>query len=88
MGDGDFPTVWQEFLGTVAWAGADESALIAKLKTAGWDAPLSVVQAEPQDVLENLELSGPQRALVRRAVMATTKWSAKLEFASGANGLG
>ena len=74
-----FPTDWQAFLGTVAGAGADESALIAKLKTAGWDAPLSLVQADPQDVLESLEISGPQRAFLRRAVMAATKLSAKLE---------
>ena len=74
-----FPEDWQVFLGTVAGAGADESALIAKLKEASWTTPLSFVQADAQDVLETLHISGPHKAFVRRAVIAATKRSAKLE---------
>ena len=74
-----FPSDWQVFLGSVPGAGADEGVLIGKLQAAGWALPLNLVQADASDVLDGLEVSGPQRAFVRRAVLAATKLSAKIE---------
>ena len=73
------PATWALFLPTVPGAVEDVAPLATQLAAAGWAAPLSFVHADASDVLGSVTVQGPVKAFLRRAVLAATKISVKME---------